>query len=99
MRGTWAEAQDAVERGDTRLGFLGKGAALMGGGAVLGAIPVALASAQGGLSRGDVKIVDYALTLEELEADEDGVEVSADQPVEALVEEICVVLDLPPTIG
>jgi rubrerythrin len=60
--------EEAVERvGHTRGGFLGRAAVaaggLMGGGAVLGALP-SVASAQ---SSGDVDILNFALTLEELE--------------------------------
>src|SRR5947208_1555521 len=65
----YAEAQDAVRSGATRATFLGRAGALMGGGILVGAVPAGLALAQGGgLSSGDVKILNYALTLEYLES-------------------------------
>jgi hypothetical protein len=72
--GAIGEAAHEVS-GDTRLSFLKKagvgGAAVMSGGAVLGALaPGALASGRPPVSfgKGDIGILNYALTLEYLEA-------------------------------
>ncbi|HEX2016797.1 MAG TPA: ferritin-like domain-containing protein [Solirubrobacteraceae bacterium] len=73
--GAVREAAEAVS-GDTRLGFLRKGAvgggALFGGGALMAAVPeLAAAAGQGRppakFGKGDIGILNYALTLEYLE--------------------------------
>jgi rubrerythrin len=63
-----AHALDVADDGHTRSAFLTRGAGLAAGGLVLAGLPVGLAAAQGGLSKGDIKILNYALTLEYLEA-------------------------------
>lgn len=69
IRETGAAAAEAARAGGTtRAAFLARGGLLAGAGLGLGSLPIAFAGAQGGLSAGDVRILNYALTLEYLEA-------------------------------
>ena len=65
--GAVAEAAEGLRA--TRAQLFRRAGLFAGGGLVAGAIPIALATAQSGSpSKGDIKILNYALTLEYLEA-------------------------------
>ena len=64
-----AAEEAASADGHSRASFLANGGAVAAGGLAVGALSVALAgAAESRLSKGDVKILNYALTLEYLEA-------------------------------
>ena len=65
--GAVAEATEALGQ-STRAGLFRRVGLFAGGGVIAGAIPLAMATGQGGLGKRDVEILNYALTLEYLEA-------------------------------
>ncbi len=65
--GALQEANDHLERTITRAGMFRRGGLLVAGGLLAGSLPVALAGAQG-VPKGDIAILNDALTLEYLEA-------------------------------
>ena len=65
--GAVAEATEALGQ-STRAGLFRRVGLFAGGGVIAGAIPLTMATGQGGLGKRDVEILNYALTLEYLEA-------------------------------
>ncbi len=66
--GAVTEAEEAL-RTTTRGKLFRRAGLLLGGGVVAASVPIGLATSQGGgLAKGDMEILNYALTLEELEA-------------------------------
>ncbi len=65
--GAVAEATEGL-REHTRAGMFRRIGLFAGGGIVAGAIPLTMATGQGGLGKRDTEILNYALTLEYLEA-------------------------------
>lgn len=63
-----AEAMAGLEEAGTRRHILRRIGLVAGGGLVAGALPLRFALAQSGTSKNDVKILNYALTLEYLES-------------------------------
>jgi rubrerythrin len=63
-----AVAEATAELSTTRSGLLRRVGLVAGGGLVAGLVPMALSRAQSGTSKNDVKILNYALTLEYLES-------------------------------
>ncbi len=63
-----AVAEATAELQTTRSGLLRRVGLVAGGGLVAGLVPMALSRAQSGTSKNDVKILNYALTLEYLES-------------------------------